>query len=131
MRKKFNISFLRIMALIAMLVGAIGSLFFMFNAGHKQNSVILITLFTIWVLSPFVGLLIANKISKRWTVLTCVTLYWLMIVLSLGSLICYSGAFGPVGTKSAFKFLVVPLISWLLIVTVIPIVSRLSTNKYS
>jgi biotin transporter BioY len=88
----------------------------------------LIVLFTTWMLSPFVGLLLANKISKRWTVLTRVTLYWLMIVLTIGSLISYSGAFSPLVTKPAFKFLVIPFISWLLIVTVIPIVSRLS-NK--
>jgi hypothetical protein len=126
MGKIFNLNFLRIMALIAMLVGAIGSLGFMFYAGRNQNSVILIALFTTWVLSPFVGLLIADKISKRWTVNTSVTLYWLMIVLSLGSLIIYSGALIPLGTKPAFKFLVVPFISWLLILTVIPIVSRLT-----
>ena len=59
MKKKFHINFLQILALIALLVGAIGSLIFMFNAGHRQNSIILITFFTIWVLSPFVGLLIA------------------------------------------------------------------------
>src|SRR5665811_730866 len=119
MKKIFDLNFLRTIALIVMLVGAIGSLGIMFSAGRNQNSVILITLFTVWVLSPFVGLLIANKISKRWTVLTRVTLYWLMIVLTLGSLISYSGAFSQVGTKPAFKFLVVPLILWILIVTVI------------
>ena len=113
------------MALIVMLVGAIGSLGFMFYAGRNQNSVILIALFTTWVLSPFVGLLIANKTSKRWTVLPRVTLYLLMIVLTLGSLISYSGAFSPPGTKPAFKFLVFPLISWLLIGTVIPMARRL------
>jgi hypothetical protein len=128
MKKTINLNFLRILALIAMLVGAIGSLGFMFNAGHNQNSVILITLFTIWVLSPFAGLLIANKISKRWTVLTRLTLCWLMLVITFVSLISYSSVISPLGTKPAFKFLVVPLISWLLIVTVIPLVSRLSTN---
>jgi hypothetical protein len=131
MRKTFNLNFLRILALIVMSGGAIGSLCFMFNAGRNQSSVILITLFTAWLLSPFIGLLIAERISKRWTVLTRLTLYWLMLVLTLCSLISYSGAFSPVGTKPAFKFLVVPLISWLLIVTVIPIVSRMSTSKPS
>lgn len=126
MKKSFNINFLRLMALIVMLVGAIGSLGFMFYAGRHQNSVILITLFTIWMLSPFVGLTVADKISKRWTVLTRVTLYWLMLALTIGSLISYSGAFSPVGTKPAFKFLVIPFISWLIIMTVIPIVNRLS-----
>ncbi len=131
MKKIFNLNFLRILALIVMSIGAIGSLCFMFNAGRNQNSVILITLFTAWVLSPFIGLLIANKISKRLTVLTRVTLCWLMLVITFGSLIIYSGAIIPVGTKPAFKFLVVPLISWLLIVTVILIVSRLSIKKAS
>jgi hypothetical protein len=131
MKKTINLNFLRILALIAMLVGAIGSLGFMFNAGHNQNSVILITLFTIWVLSPFAGLLIANKISKRWTVLTRLTLCWLMLVITFVSLISYSSVISPLGTKPAFKFLVVPLISWLLIVTIIPLVRRLSNNKAS
>jgi hypothetical protein len=126
MEKSFNLIFLRILALIVMLVGAIGSLGFMFYAGRHQNSVILITLFTVWLLSPFAGLLIADKISKRWTVLARVTLCWLMLVLTFGSLIIYSGAISPPGTKPAFKFLVVPLISWIIIVTVIPIVNRLS-----
>ena len=126
MKKSFNLIFLRILALIVMLVGAIGSLGFMFYACRHQNSVILITLFTVWLLSPFAGLLIADKISKRWTVLVRVTLCWLMLVLTLGSLIIYSGAISPHGTKPAFKFLVVPLISWILIVTVILIVNRLS-----
>jgi len=126
MKKIFNINLLRTIALVLILVGAIGSLGFMFNAGRNQKSVILIILFTTWVLSPYVGLLIANKISKGWTVYTRLTLYWLMIVLTFGSLISYSGAFSSYGTKPAFKFLVVPLISWLLIVIAIPIINRLS-----
>jgi len=115
--------------MIVMIVGAIGSLGFMFYSGRYQNSVILIAFFTIWVLSPFVGLTVVVKISKRLTVLTRFTLYWLILVLSIGSLIIYSGAIITVGNKPAFKFLVVPLISWLLIVTVILIVNRLSINK--
>ena len=115
--------------MIGMVVGAIGSLAFMFNAGRNQKSIILITLFTCWVLSPFVGLLVADRVSKRWTTLSRVTLYWLMLVLTLGSLICYSGAFGQLGAKPAFKFLVVPLISWLLILTVISIINWLSHSN--
>lgn len=129
MKRIFDLNFLRISALIAISIGAVGSLGFMFYAGHSQKSVILIALFTIWVLSPFVGLLIADKISNRWNLRTRLTLYWLMLFLTLGSVICYSGAFGQLGAKPAFKFLVIPFISWLFIVTVIPIVSRLSINK--
>jgi|ERR1035437_869491 hypothetical protein len=129
MKKIYNLNFLRIMSLIVMFVGAIGSLCFMFNSGRNQNSVILITLFTVWVLSPFIGLLIAHKISTRWVVLSRITLYCLMLVITFVTLISYSGVISPLGKKPAFKFLVVPLISWLLIVTVIPIVNRLSRKS--
>ncbi len=108
-------------ALIVVLVGAAGSLGLMFNAGRNQKSILLIALFTIWVLSPFIALLVANVISKHWSILTRMTLYFLMLFITLGSLISYSGALSPPGTKPAFKFLIVPLISWLLLVTVIPI----------
>ena len=117
------------MALIVVLVGAAGSLGLMFNAGRNQKSILLIALFTIWVLSPFIALLVANVISKHWSILTRVTIYFLMLFITLGSLISYSGALSPPGTKPAFKFLIVPLISWLLLVTVIPITRKISRKK--
>jgi hypothetical protein len=129
MRRLFTLNFLRIIALIVIVPGVIGSLCFMFNAGRNQKSIILISLFTAWVLSPFVGLLIANKISIKWEHVTRVALYWLMLILTFGSLVSYSGALSPFGTKAAFKFLVVPLISWLLILSVLPIVSRMSRKN--
>src|SRR5438270_13395666 len=100
---------IRTVALTIVVVGAVGSLYFMFNAGRNQKSVLLITLFTSWVLSPFVGLLLINKISNHWTAKARAALYWLMIVLPIGSLIGYSGALIPPDTKPAFIFLVVPL----------------------
>ncbi len=81
------------------------------------------------MLSLFAGLMIADKISKRWTVLAHITVYWLMIGLTIGSLIIYSGVIIEFGKKPAFKFLVVPLISWLLFVTAMQIVSRLPSDK--
>jgi hypothetical protein len=107
------------MALIVVLAGAAGSLGLMFNAGRNQKSIFLIALFTIWVLSPFIALLVANVISKRWSIPTRAMLYFLMLFITLGSLVSYNGALSPPETKPAFKFLIVPLISWLLIVMVI------------
>jgi uncharacterized membrane protein len=49
-----------------------------------------------------------------------------MLFLTLGSLVSYSGVLSPPGTKPAFVFLVVPLISWLLMAIVIPITASLS-----
>jgi hypothetical protein len=124
-----NQNFMRTVALTIVVVGAVGSLYFMFDAGRNQKSILLITLFTAWVLSPFVGLFLANKISNRWTVSARASLYWLMIILTIGSLIAYSGALIPPNTKAAFIFLVVPLLSWVLIVTVFLIARKISRKS--
>ncbi len=125
-KKNSNQTFLRTPALIVALVGAVGSLYFMFNASRKQNSIVLLGLFTVWVLSPFVGVFISNKISKRWTVITRSLLYWLIIILTIGSLVAYSGAFNTPQTKNAFIFLIVPLISWILLIVAFLTARRLS-----
>ena len=125
-KKDSNQSFLGTIALVAGLVGAVGSLYFMFSAGRKQNSIILLALFTAWTLSPFVGLFISNKISTRWTAPARASLYWLTIILTISSLVAYSGAFNTPATKNAFIFLIFPLISWLLIVIVFLIARKIS-----
>ena len=120
-KKTFNLSLARIMALIVVLAGAGGSLGYVLHSGRNNKSVLLIVLFVFWVLSPFVALLVANVVSRRWLVLTSITLYSLTIFLTLGSLICYSGLWSPPGTKPAFVFLVVPLLSWILMAIFIAI----------
>jgi len=100
---------------IAVLSGTVASLAFMFNAGRDQKSVLLIILFTGWVVSPFMALLAADVKSKRWFIHR-VTLFFLMFLITLLSLIFYSGVLSVPGTKNAFNFLIVPLVSWLLIV---------------
>jgi hypothetical protein len=118
---------LRTVAMIAVLAGASGSVGLMLRVGHRNNSRILLALFGIWVLSPFIALVWANVVSKRWSVLTRAALYSLMLVLTLGSLAAYGEvALGPPRAKPAFIFLVVPLASWLLIAIVIPVAAFLS-----
>lgn len=112
-----NQNFQRTVALTIAVVGVVGSMYCMFNAGRNQKSILLITLIRVWVLSPFVGLFLANKISSRWTVPARASLYRLMMILTIGSLLAYSGLLIPPGTKPAFIFLVVPLLSWFLTVT--------------
>jgi hypothetical protein len=99
----------------------------MFRAGHRQNSRILLLLFAIWVLSPFLALLSAQVVSKRWSVPTRVTLYGLMLVLTLASLAIYGDvAFGHPTLKVGFVFLVVPPASWLVLAIVVPIAAVIS-----
>jgi hypothetical protein len=92
----------------------------MLHAGRRQQSRVLVLLFAIWVISPFIAALIANSVSKRWPVGARATLYLLMVVLTLGSLAIYGEvAFEYVKAKAGFVFLVVPFGSWLLIAVVV------------
>jgi hypothetical protein len=117
---------LRVASLIAVLGGAVGSIGLMLHTGSRQRSLILIGLFTAWVLSPFVALVYAHVVSKHWSVVSRVTLFILMLILTLGSLVIYGDvALGPPRPKPASVFLVVPLASWLLIAIVIPAAARL------
>src|SRR5882672_8229229 len=84
-----RLGLLRTVALVAVVVGAGGSLALMLRVGHRNKSGLLLVLFAIWVLSPFVALASANAISKRWPVLTQATLYTGMLVITLGSLAIY------------------------------------------
>jgi len=129
-KKLTSYNLLRITALIVLFAGAIGSLVLMFNSGRNQKSILLIVLFTGWVLSPFIGLFIADMISKRWLSKTRLTIHWLIILIALASLVFYSGALNVPGTKPAFKFLIVPLISWVLILLFVPI-KRKRANENS
>lgn len=112
---------LRAAALVAVLAGSVGSVGFMLRVGQRNSSKILLGLFTIWVLSPFVAAVWAHAISKRWSVVTRVTLYSVMLVFTLGSLLIYGDfALGPSRAKPAAAFLMVPLVSWLLMAVVVP-----------
>jgi hypothetical protein len=120
---------LRRAALIAALAGAAGSLGLTLRAGRRQNSRILLLLFTIWALSPFIALVAASLVSKRWSILTRATLYCVTLILTLGSLAVYGDvAFGYTTAKAGFVFLVVPLASWLLIAIVVPIAALISSR---
>lgn len=118
---------LRAVALISVLAGAVGSVGLTLHAGRRNDSRILLVLFALWVLSPFMALVLANMVSKRWSVLTRATLYSVMLVLTLGSLAIYGVvALGHPRAKTAFVFVVVPPASWLLIAIVVPITAQIT-----
>src|SRR5258707_11665562 len=113
-------------ALLLPVAGAVGSVGLMLRVGHRNDSRILLALFAICVLSPFVALVLANMISRRWSVLTRATLQGVMLILTVGSLAIYGNMVStPSGSKLAVPFLVVPLGSWLLITIVIPMAALL------
>lgn len=121
------LSVLRTIALITVVVGAIGSLGLMFRAGQHTPRFLLV-LFTLWVLSPFVALFWANIVSKRWFVVTRVTLYCVTFLVTLGSLVIYSKLVDirPAGSANAFLFVIVPPASWVFIAIVVSIAALIS-----
>jgi hypothetical protein len=119
---------LHAVALIAVVAGAAGSVGLMLRAGHPP--LFLRVLFVIWVLSPFMALLLADKVSKRWSLITRATLHSVMLIVTLGSLVIYGGAaLRPPASKPAFLFLVVPLGSWLLMAIVVPMAALISGRQ--
>ena len=113
-------------ALAAVVLGAVGSVALMLWVGHRNPSRLLLTLFVIWDLSPFVALLVADRVSKRWQVLTRATLHVVMLVIALSSLVLYADVVLRPRPQPAFRFLVVPLGSWLLTMIVVPIAAFIS-----
>jgi hypothetical protein len=88
----------------------------MLYAGRRQSSMILVTLFTGWVLCPFAAALFSISQSRRWGEGTRRALYAMIAILGAVSLAVYGAtAFGYVKSKIGFVFLVVPLISTALI----------------
>ena len=113
-------------ALTAVVAGAGGSVGLMLWVGHRNPSRVLLLLFVIWDLSPFMALLLAEMFSKRWSVITRATLHIVMLVIALSSLALYGDVVLRPGPQPAFTFLVVPLASWLLMMIVVPIAALIS-----
>ena len=108
-----KIDLFRTSVLGLLFAGGLGSLVLTIQAGRNNKSIVLVLLFAIWVLSPFAGLLVANLTSKLWQRTPRITLYYLTVFLTLGSLVCYSGVLNPLKMKNAAIFLIVPLLSWM------------------
>ncbi|MGC4038454.1 MAG: hypothetical protein QM764_20995 [Chitinophagaceae bacterium] len=97
----------------------IGSLFFLFETGKHNNSILLQFLFFIWVLRPFIGLLVSEQLVFTWPRAGRKIIYIEMIVISITSAIAYTSVFNSETTTPAFIFLIKPVLSWLsLLVTV-------------
>lgn len=102
-------------ARVALLAGAAGSIALMLRAGSRQRSLLLIALFTGWVLSPFLALAIANVRARSWSPQIRRALH----VAAIGVAALCLGIYGfnaATGTmKAGFVYLVVPGAAWLVI----------------
>jgi ACR3 family arsenite efflux pump ArsB len=83
----------------------------MLIAGRHNPSRVLLSLFALWVLSPFLALIAAIFWSP-----TRPTLFWVTLIVTLSTLAIYGYiALGPPRPKTAFVFVVVPPATWILI----------------
>ena len=102
-------------AMFACVAGAGASLLCMYQVGQRNRSFVLMLFFTLWVLSPFVALLVSAMVSARWTRPPRAALYGVMFAVSVLSPLVYGVvALGPPRPQPAFAFLAVPLASWCL-----------------
>jgi hypothetical protein len=124
------IGLLRVVSLVAVVAGAVGSLGLMFRAAQRPPRFLLV-LFTIWVVSPFVALLWANIVSKRWSVVTRATLYGVTLVVALGSLAIYGEliVLRPPGSPKTPLFVLVPPLSCVFMAIVIPLAAWISRRR--
>jgi hypothetical protein len=121
LKKILTLDLLRIIALLVWAVGAGLSADLTLYAGHKNKSQLLVVLFIVWVLSPFVAILAAHAVFRTRAAMVRVTVYCLMLVITFGSLLGYSGALSPAGAKPAGVFLITPLLLWVVMLIVMPI----------
>jgi hypothetical protein len=113
-------------ATITALIGGIASVALMLYTGRHNASRLLLTLFALWVISPFAILVFANTLSAPWSKATITTL---ALVLSSVTLAIYGyTAFLPSHPQGAFAFVAFPPVSWLLIAIVLLISRRLRSQ---
>ncbi len=120
---------LRAVTLLATIAGAIGSISFFIFTGRRTSPILLLIL-GIWMLSPFIGLIVSRWASSDWSAAARTTTYLLIIVVALGSLAFYGNvAFGSPSGRTAIPFMVLPLVSWLVILLVVPLTALVSGKK--
>jgi len=114
---------------IAALVAAVGSAAFLLRSGQRP-SWLLLAIMMVWVVAPFAALLLAETVSKRWPSPVRTTLYSLMLLLAVGSLIAYAvDAWRPGKAQAAFVFVMAPLVSWVVIAITVPIAALVARRQ--
>ena len=123
------LAFLRTATLVAGIAGAVGSLGLLFHASRSRPPLLMV-LFVVWVLSPFLAIVFTRVGSKRWPRHTQMTVYIVMLVIALSSLAVYGNdALRPRRTQAAFVYIVVPLVSWLVLAIIVPIAAITSRRR--
>jgi hypothetical protein len=120
---------LRFTALIALVIGAAGSLGLWIHATQHPPPLIIV-LFVVWVLSPFVILGIGHVMVKRRAPSTQVALCWVTLLVAVASIAIYTDdAVSHRTAHPAAVYVVVPPASWLVSIVAIGLGAWIATRK--
>jgi hypothetical protein len=110
--------------------GGVGSVVLVLWVGRGNPSLLLMVLFSMWVLAPFVALLVVDRLSPRWSVLSRATVHTVMVIVGIASLVAYGGVAGRLPhATSASMFVIIPVLSWLVMTIVLPLVAFISNRR--
>jgi hypothetical protein len=110
---------LRTLTLMILFAAAAASLVFVMCAGRRNSSVVLVTLFALWVLSPYFALFKLHREARRSLGINVSSLNIIILIISIGSVVGYSGVLSPPGSKLTGVFLTVPFVFWICIVIIL------------
>ena len=103
-------------ASISIYIGATGSLSFMFWSGRNNTHLLLTLLFTLWVLAPFVIMIIISQYVKHWQIRSQKIISITLLATILVSLAVYfTNLIHPPKAQAAFVFVMVPPASMFLL----------------
>ncbi|HLY71893.1 MAG TPA: hypothetical protein VKR53_19300 [Puia sp.] len=120
---------LPLFAMVMVFGCAAGSFILVFTAGKQSHSFLLRALFAVWVLMPYISMVVVFLVSRLWTHGDRKNLCRLISFLALGSLLAYMKLQGIAGTRPAFIFLVVPVLSAALLVCSVLALSKNRTTS--
>jgi hypothetical protein len=120
---------LRATSWVALVVGAVGSLGLWIHAAQHPPP-LLIALFVVLVLSPFVVLGIGHIVAKRWAPSSQAALYWVTLLVTVASIVIYGDdAVSHRTAHPAAVYVVVPPASWVVSVPALGIGAWIARRK--
>ena len=108
---------MRIAARLVIVLCALGSLACTLYAGHNNRSMLLVLLFAVWVLAPFLALLMLLPRWERALLPRAPLLQTCVMIFCIAVCFVYAmNAWHPHGHSAAAPFLLGPMFSWSAIV---------------